>query len=291
MSRNERVAVIGLGMIGLPIAVNLVRKGVDVQVWNRSAKSLERAVDEGATSVVTLAKIDAAVVLMVLPDIDQVYEVLTNGLQEALKPYDLLVVMGTVSPIAIRKLGADLNVLGIRIVDAPVSGGDVGAWDASLSIMVGGAEEDVAQLAPIFSKIGKTIRHLGPIGTGQLAKACNQIVVATTLTALAEAVILARNSGLDDAIVLEIFEGGLANSRALEVKKEKILSGNFTPGGSAVFQLKDLMFALEAGAETGTALPITAQVAKLFASLVEAGDGTLDHSSIIREIERQSRKN
>ena len=196
--------------------------------------------------------------------------------------------MGTVSPIAMRELGERLNAKNVHVLDAPVSGGDVGAQNASLSIMVGGEKEILERVRPVFEKIGSTIRFLGPLGSGQMAKACNQIVVATTLTALAEAINLGRNAGLDDSVLLDILAGGLANSQVLTVKREKIESGDFTPGGSAVFQLKDLNFALEAGIDTHTALPVTEKVRELYESLVANGDGALDHSAIVREIARRS---
>lgn len=286
--RNNRVAVVGLGAIGLPVAKNLAKAGVDVQVWNRSDAKAEEAVAAGATRVTKLSDIDAAIVLTVLPDMPQVLDVLANGLRAALKPSDILVIMGTVSPVAVPALGKDLATSGIHLLDAPVSGGDVGAQNATLSIMVGGDADVLTLVEPTFLKIGSTVRHLGPLGSGELAKACNQIVVAVTLTALAEAVTLARNAGLDTKVVLDILAGGLANSQALTVKREKIEADDYRPGGSAVFQLKDLRFALEAGKSSGTALPVTEEVTKLFESLVEAGDGELDHSAIVREIQRRS---
>jgi len=257
-------------------------------VWNRSDAKAHEAVAAGATRVSQLADIDAAIVLTVLPDMEQVLEVLENGLSQALKSGDVLVIMGTVSPVAVPELGVELAAHGVHLLDAPVSGGDVGAQNATLSIMVGGDSDVLAAVEPTLLKVGSTVRLLGPLGSGELAKACNQIVVAVTLTALAEAVTLARRAGLDTKIVLDILAGGLANSQALTVKREKIESDNYQPGGSAVFQLKDLRFALEAGHNSGVALPITAEVAKLYESLVAAGDGELDHSGIIREIERRS---
>lgn len=287
--RNSNVAVIGLGAMGLPIAINLGKSGTSVQVWNRSKPATVRAVAEGGvTNCEKITQIDAAIVLTVLPDLPQVDELLAGGLEAALHSGDILVVMGTVSPVGIVALGQRLAGKGIRVVDAPLSGGDVGAWKGELSIMTGGAKADHDALVPTFEKIGKTIRYLGPLGSGEMAKACNQIVVAATLTALAEAVTLGRKAGLDTTTLLDILAGGLAGSQVLQVKREKIESSDFTPGGSAVFQLKDLRFALEAGLATGTALPMTSEVAALYTSLVEAGDGALDHSSIVREIERRS---
>ena len=289
VDRSERVAVVGLGAIGLPVAINLSKKQTFTQVWNRSDGPAEQAVAAGAHRIEKLSDIDAAVVLTVLPDMSQVIMLLNDGLEAALKSGDIFVVMGTVSPIAMRELGSRLAVKGVRVLDAPVSGGDVGAQNATLSIMVGGDALTLEEIRPTFEKIGSTVRHLGPLGAGQLAKACNQIVVATTLAALAEAVNLGRNAGLDDSVLLDILAGGLANSQVLTVKREKIESGDFTPGGSAVFQLKDLKFALEAGVDTHTALPVTEKVAELYESLVAAGDGQLDHSAIVREIMRRSK--
>ena len=287
--RNSKVAVIGLGAIGSPVAVNLAKKGAHVEVWNRSEPATEMAVSAGAQRVASLAEIDAAIVLTALPDLTQVESVLNSGLRGALKKGDILVVMGTVSPVAIKALGKDLSKDGIHLVDAPVSGGDVGAQNGTLSIMVGATEVEFETLLPTFNLIGQTIRHLGPLGAGEMAKACNQIIVAVTLTAIAEAVTLGRKAGLDTHTLLDIFSGGFANSHVLSVKRERIENGDFTPGGSAAFQLKDLRFALEAGSETGTELPTTKKVTELFEALIAAGDGDLDHSSIIKEIERRTK--
>jgi 2-hydroxy-3-oxopropionate reductase len=286
--RNNKIAVVGLGAIGSPVAVNLAKKGVKVEVWNRSKEKCANAIAAGATEISELENIDSAIVLTALPDLSQVEALLAGGLDKALKSGDFLVVMGTVSPVAIKTLGAHLASRGIHLVDAPVSGGDVGAQNGTLSIMVGGTEEEFNILLDTFKKVGSTIKHLGPLGAGEMAKACNQIVVAVTLSALAEAVTLGRKAGLNSETLIEILTGGLANSQVLQVKKEKILTSDFTPGGSAAFQLKDLNFALEAGVDTGVSLPTTSIVAELFKSLVEAGDGQLDHSSIVREIERRS---
>ena len=286
--RNNKVAVVGLGAIGSPVAVNLAKKGVSVEVWNRTKGKCLSAINAGAKEVLELENIDSAIVLTALPDLSQVESLLENGLTKALQPGDFLVVMGTVSPVAIKVLGEKLSERGVHLVDAPVSGGDVGAQNGTLSIMVGGTEEEFNTLLDTFNKVGSTIKHLGPLGAGEMAKACNQIVVAVTLSALAEAVTLGRKAGLNSETLVEILSGGLANSQVLQVKKEKILSSDFTPGGSAVFQLKDLRFALEAGVDSGTSLPTTKIVTELFQSLVESGDGQLDHSAIIREIERRS---
>jgi 2-hydroxy-3-oxopropionate reductase len=287
--RNDRVTVIGLGAIGLPLAINLAKSGTSTLVWNRSQEPADKAVAAGATQFKNLSDNDSAIVLTVLPDLPQVDEVLANGLEESMKSGDVLVVMGTVSPIKVAELAKRLATKGIRLLDAPVSGGDVGAQNATLSIMVGGDAKDLADVLPTFEKVGQTIRHLGPVGAGEMAKACNQIIVAATLTAIAEAVTLGRRAGLDTTALLDILAGGLAGSQALNVKRSKIESNDYTPGGAANFQLKDLRFALEAGAATGTSLTMTEEVTKLYTALVESGNGGLDHSGIIREIERRSK--
>lgn len=282
---EKQVAVIGLGVMGLPMVRNLVKAGITTEVWNRSEPSILKAVEAGASRAANLSVVSAPIILTVLPDIKEVRDVIANGL--TLNPGTLLVVMGTVSPVAMVDLAEELSAKEIRVVDAPMSGGDVGAINGTLSIMVGAEQSDYEELLPIFQAIGKTIRLLGPVGSGQLTKACNQVVVAITLTALGEAVTLARKSGLDAHAVLDILSGGLANSQALQIKREKIESGDFTPGGFSKFQLKDLRFALESAVATGVELPVTSVVTELFTDLVKNGDGDLDHSAIIREIERR----
>ena len=289
MTGSRRVAVVGLGAMGLPICKNLIKAGIETEAWNRSESALVDAVSAGAIRVDQLSECQADIVLTVLPDMKEVREVLANGLERALRPGSILVVMGTVSPVAMVKLSDELAQKGIRAVDAPLSGGDVGAQNGTLSIMVGGDESVFEEVLPTFQAIGKTIRLLGPVGSGQIAKACNQVVVAVTLTALGEAITLARKSGLDAHAVFDILSGGLANSQALQIKREKIESGNFTPGGFAKFQLKDLNFALECAEKIGVELPVASIVRELFAELVEHGDGELDHSAIIREIERRAK--
>ncbi len=287
MSTKQEVAVVGLGVMGLPIVKNLLKAGFEVEVWNRSEPAIVNAVSMGAHKMNSLTECRSQIVLTILPDSNDVREVLANGLQSALKPGSILVVMGTISPVAMKELAQELAPHGIRAIDAPMSGGDVGAQAGTLSIMVGGDEVTFQELLPIFEAIGKTIRLLGPVGAGQLTKACNQVIVAITLTALGEAITLARQSGLDAHNVLDILAGGLANSQALTIKREKIESGDFTPGGFSKFQLKDLNFALESAQASGVDLPVTTVVQQLFSDLVAHGDGDLDHSAIIREIQRR----
>ncbi len=288
MSEKVPVAVIGLGAMGLPIASNLAKAGYPTQAWNRSSEPREKAKAQGVDTREQLSDIDARVVLITLPDLPQLIELLDKGLQSALKPGDFLVVMSTVSPVEIISFAAAQKELGITVIDAPMSGGELGAQEARLSIMVGGDQSSFDALKPIFDVLGKTIILLGPVGAGQLTKAANQIVVAINLAAIGEAVTLARRAGLDASKVLEIFAGGLANSAVLQLRRPKIEAMEFPAGGKSKFLLKDLHFAQDAAISSGTELPVTALVTALYAQLIEHGDGELDHSAIIREIEKLS---
>jgi 2-hydroxy-3-oxopropionate reductase len=287
---TQRVAFLGLGRMGLPMSLHLANAGYEVSTWNRSPRNPPTRTGYELSATPAEAGKGTRVIVTMLPDIDEVRAVCQgpDGALSHAEPGAIVVVMGTVSPVAVATWGRELAEEGFSVVDAPVSGGDVGAREGTLSIMCGGEPDDVATVMPILSAMGPTVRNMGPLGSGQLTKACNQIVVATTLTALAEAVTLARDGGLDVAQVLDVLAGGLANSRALELKRDKLISGTYTPGGSAAFQHKDLGFALEAGRAEGVALPITALVDQLFGAMRWTGHGEDDHSGIVQMIERLS---
>jgi 2-hydroxy-3-oxopropionate reductase len=280
------IAFLGLGRMGLPMSQNLARAGFAVRAWNRSDRS---GVEPAGTDYTLLptpaaAAEGASVIFTMLPDLAEVRQVCA-GPQGALSTAAagaVIVVLGTVSPVGVRQWATEVAASGFRVVDAPVSGGDVGARDALLSIMIGGADADVAAVTEPLQAMGSVLRHLGPLGAGQLAKACNQIVVATTLTALGEAITLGTRGGLDVDQLLDILAGGLAGSRVLEVKRELFSSHSFVPGGSASFQHKDLGFALEAGREGSVALPVTAVVDQLFGAMRWTGRGENDHSGILQ---------
>jgi 2-hydroxy-3-oxopropionate reductase len=288
---TKRVAFLGLGRMGLPMSLHLASAGHAVSAWNRSPRNPSGRENYELVATPAEAGRGASVIVTMLPDIGEVRTVCLgpDGALSEAEPGAIVVVMGTVSPVAVAALGRELAEEGFSVVDAPVSGGDVGAREGTLSIMCGGESDDVAAVTPILSAMGPTVRNMGPLGSGQLTKACNQIVVATTLTALAEAVTLARDGGLDVAEMLDVLAGGLASSRALELKRDKLISGTYTPGGSAAFQHKDLGFALEAGRAEGVALPVTALVDQLFGAMRWTGHGEDDHSGIVQMIERLSR--
>jgi 2-hydroxy-3-oxopropionate reductase len=289
--KDGAIAFLGLGRMGLPMSQNLARAGYPVRAWNRSDRSGCEPPDTDYTLTATAAEATkgASLIFTMLPDLNEVRQVLGgagNGTEDGAlataAPGAIVIVMGTVSPVGLRQWAGEIEASGVRVVDAPVSGGDVGARDATLSIMVGGADTDVARVLEPLRALGPVIRHLGPLGAGQLAKACNQIVVATTLTALGEAITLGTRGGLDVNELLDVLAGGLAGSRALEVKRQLLASHSFAPGGSASFQHKDLGFALEAAREGAVALPVTAVVDQLFGAMRWTGRGEDDHSGILQ---------
>jgi 2-hydroxy-3-oxopropionate reductase len=248
----------------------------------------------GATIADTPAEAAQQVVLTVLTDLGDVRDVL-NGTEGLIAGWErsavaspVLVVMGTVSPTAVRELAAELSQRGIRLVDAPLSGGVQGAAEARLSIMVGCEPGDFDEILPVLATLGRTVRRMGTVGSGQLAKACNQLVVASTVTAVSEAMLLARSAGLDLAVLQELLLGGLASSEVLRQKGVNWLTEDFSAGGSAANQVKDLNYALAAADEMETVLPLSSTVRDLFRSLLAHGEGNLDHTAVYRTLQRLS---
>ncbi|MET7568502.1 NAD(P)-dependent oxidoreductase [Streptomyces sp. NPDC005492] len=281
------VGFLGLGAMGLPMAANLAKAGIDVLAWNRGRPALDAAVAAGCRPADRPAEVaaHARIVLTMLPDLPQVREVLEGPdglLAHPTGVLDTLVVMGTVSPVAVRALAEELRPRGIAVVDAPVSGGVTGARDASLSIMAGGTVDAVARVRPCLTAMGSTVRRMGDTGAGSLAKACNQLVVAGTLVALAEAVLLGERGGLAPADLLEVLAGGLASSEVLTQKHRHLAEGDFTPSGPARYLLKDLGFVLDSAADTDVALPLSATVAGLYAAVDAHGLGDLDNSVVLQ---------
>lgn len=289
-SATGPVAFLGLGRMGLPMAANLARAGFAVQAWNRSPRSLDAVAVAMAPSPAAAVR-GAEVVVTMLPDLPDVRAVCDgpDGALAAAAPGTVVVVMGTVSPVGVVEWAKALAAQGFELVDAPVSGGDVGAQDGTLSIMVGGSDGAVRQVLPVLEAMGSAVRHLGPVGSGQLAKACNQIVVGATLTALGEAVTLARAGGLDVPALLDVLAGGLAGSRALDVKRSKLETRSYEPGGAAAFQHKDLGIALDTARSLGVTLPVSAVVDQLYGVLAATGHGDDDHSGVVQVIEDLSR--
>ena len=284
--KQPSVSVIGLGPMGAPIADNLLAAGTAVTVWNRTASTAAPFGERGARVALTPADAAADIILSVLPDVPQL-EALLDA--ETVRAWGArrarLVIMSTSSPAKVRYLAERLAPHGITVLDAPMSGGDRGARAGTLSIMVGGAESDFDAITPVLNTIGTTIRHLGDVGTGSLAKLCNQMVVAGTLTALAEAFSLAARCDLNLDHLREILHGGLASSAVLDLKGDKLLHREYPLGGSALNQLKDLRYARQSADEAGARAPMLTLLEQLFTEVVDRDLGAQDHA-VVQEILR-----
>ncbi len=288
----ETVGFIGLGIMGRPMAKNLMEAGYDLVVNNRSPEKAEELAGEGATAAATPREVAEGcdVVITMLPDSPQVEEVLAgeDGVFEGVREGALIVDMSTISPVVTESLAKGAKEKGASLLDAPVSGGDVGAIEGTLSIMVGGEEADFERAKPLFDVMGKTVTHVGPTGAGQVTKAANQIVVALTIEAVSEALVLGSKGGVSPEKILDVLGGGLAGNKVMEVKREKFLSHTFDPGFRSELHHKDLGIALAAGREYGVALPVTAIVDQMLLTMRRKGWGGEDHSALLRIIEGQS---
>jgi 3-hydroxyisobutyrate dehydrogenase-like beta-hydroxyacid dehydrogenase len=283
------VALIGTGPMGAPIARNILARQVPLILWNRTPEKAHAI--GGGTVVAAPAAAASEVVLTILPDLPQVAALLPgeDGLLKGWKTagieHPILVIHGTVSPVAVAEFADDcLRNWGVTVLDAPLSGGTIGAEEGRLSIMVGGPPEVVGRLTPLFGLYSSTAVHFGKTGAGSTVKACNQIVVAATVTALAEAMALASTAGLDLEKVQTVLAGGLANSEVLRQKGRRWIDQDFEGGGSAKNQLKDLNFISEIATARGLNLPLANSIRGAFQLMVEEGYGDLDHTGIYRTI-------
>lgn len=280
----ERVGFIGLGIMGTPMAKNLLTAGFPLTVHSRSAGPVDEVVAAGATRGASPQDVAAAsdVIITMLPDTPDVESVLFGGegVASGAAAGALVIDMSTIDPGPARAFAATLAERGVAMVDAPVSGGEKGAIEGTLSIMIGGAEADVARAKSLFDVLGSTIVHVGGPGAGQVCKACNQLVVGATIEAVAEALSLAERSGVDPAKVREALMGGFAGSKILEVHGQRMLDRTYEPGFRARLHAKDAGIVLRAAADSGAFVPSFQVVAAQFAKLVEAGGGELDHSAL-----------
>ena len=290
ISVPERIGFVGLGSMGGPMAKNLMDAGYEMVLHNRTREKAEELAREGGAEVAgspgEVAE-QCDVVITMLPGPADVERVVCgeDGLLEAARDDLLVVDMSTSSPTLARELDRRARETGASTLDAPVSGGDVGAREGTLSIMVGGGEEDFGRARPLFGAMGKTVTHVGPAGAGQVAKAANQVVVALTIEAVSEALVLGRKGGVAPEKVLDVLSGGLAANKVMEVKREKLLSHTFEPGFRAELHHKDLGIALAAGREYGVALPVTAVVDQMLLAMRRKGWGAEDHSALLKVIE------
>ncbi|QSE88002.1 2-hydroxy-3-oxopropionate reductase (plasmid) [Rhodococcus pseudokoreensis] len=286
------IAFIGLGIMGSPMAVNLTKAGHQVVGYNLSPERTAALVEAGGTAADSIAKAVAGadVVAVMVPDSPDVQAVLAgeDGVFAHAPAGALIIDFSSIRPDVTTALAAQAAERGFRLIDAPVSGGEAGAKNAALSIMVGGADEDFAAAKPILDTVGKTVVHVGPNGSGQTVKAANQLIVAGNIQLLAEAIIFLEAYGVDTAAAVEVLGGGLAGSAVLNQKAQKMLDRSFEPGFRIDLHHKDLGIVTSAAREAGVVTPLGAVVAQLMVSARANGDGGLDHSGLLRGVERLS---
>ncbi|ALD65170.1 tartronate semialdehyde reductase [Arthrobacter sp. LS16] len=291
---SQNVAFIGLGIMGLPMAKNLVNAGFTVTGFNRSQGAIDALVvagGQGAGSVAEAVK-DADVVITMVPDSPDVEAVVSgkDGVFANAKAGALWIDTSSIRPDVSASLAANARAAGLRPLDAPVSGGEAGAIGGVLSIMVGGEQADFDAAAAVLNAVGKTIVLVGPSGSGQTVKAANQLIVAANIQALSEAVVFLEAYGVDTDAAIKVLGGGLAGSAVLNQKAQKILDRDFAPGFRLALHNKDMGIVTSAAREAGVVLPLGALVAQLVTSTVASGDGALDHSGLFRGVQRLSGK-
>jgi 3-hydroxyisobutyrate dehydrogenase len=290
--RTLRVGFIGLGIMGTPMAGHLLAAGFPLTVFNRTPGKTAPLAARGAVVAPSPAALATRsdVIITMVSDSPDVEAVVTGpgGVLEGIRPGTLVIDMSTVAPEVERRLDTRLRERGCALVDAPVSGGDVGARNATLAIMAGGDAAAIDRARPVLSVLGKTITHCGPVGSGQVAKLCNQILVAVTLLGVSEAIAFARRNGLDPAVMIRAVEGGAAQSWQLQNLGPKILGGDFAPGFMIDLIQKDLRLVQEAAATTGAALPATGLARRLFAAAQERGEGREGTQALAKAVDRLS---
>ncbi len=289
----DTIGFIGLGVMGNPMARNLMKASYPLVINTRTRSKADELLRDGATWADTpnLVAAKSDVVITMLPDTPDVEFVVAgkDGVLASARQGLLMIDMSTISPIVARKLAKAAQARGVEMLDAPVSGGQVGAINANLSIMVGGTERAFHRALPIFQALGKNIVYIGDSGAGQITKAANQIVVGLTIEAISEALVLATKAGVDPAKVRQALLGGFAQSRVLDLHGQRILERNFKAGARIRTHHKDLNIALALGKEFDVPLPATALVNGMLNEMLTAGKGDLDHSSLVTWIEDQAK--
>jgi 2-hydroxy-3-oxopropionate reductase len=286
------IAFVGLGIMGQPMSVNLQNAGFDVCGMNPSPERTEPLVEAGGRAAPSIAEAvkGADVVAVMVPDSPDVEQVLAGegGVFDNAASGTLIIDFSSIRPDVAASLAEQAREKGFRMLDAPVSGGEAGAKNAALSIMVGGEADDFAEAGSIFDAVGKTIVHVGPSGSGQTVKAANQLIVAVNIEVVAEALVFLEAYGVDTEAAMEVLGGGLAGSKVLEQKKPNMLGRKFDPGFRINLHHKDMGIVTSAAREAGVAIPLGALAAQLMASARANGDGDLDHSALLRGVERLS---
>ena len=286
---KQKIGFIGLGIMGRHMAKHLLNAGYEVVAYDIVPEAIEQMVSAGAERGGSCRDVAARsdVIISMVPDSPDVEKVALGegGIIEAAKSGHIYIDMSTIAPQTAIDVAEALGEKGVRCLDAPVSGGEVGAQNAALSIMVGGPEDLFDEMLPIFEEIGKTITLCGPNGAGQTVKACNQIQVALNFVGMAEAFVLGAKAGVDPAIILQVLSGGYAQTRVMDVRGPKIIKGEFEPGFKSRFHYKDLNIIMSTAKDLHVALPATAVAHELFSALMALGRGDLDHSAVITIIE------
>lgn len=286
------IGFIGLGIMGRPMALNILKGGHRLNVWSRRAESMQPLIAAGAQACADAAEVAARSELVIsmvadAPDVEQV-ALGERGIAAGARPGLVFVDMSTIAPSAARSIAARLAERGVSMLDAPVSGGETGAINAALTIMVGGEEAAFEKAQPVFRCLGKTITRIGDSGAGQVAKACNQIVTSVSVLMVAEALNFARAAGVDPARVREAMLGGSAYSRVLENHGQRMLDRQFKPGFKAWMHRKDVRIVLDEAQQMGIVTPTSAVVAQILNAVVGSGEGEQDTISMLRVLERMS---
>jgi 2-hydroxy-3-oxopropionate reductase len=289
MKENLSVGYIGLGHMGKSMARNILKAGFHLVVHNRSQEAVKELVSEGAIGAKSPAEVAGLVDVVItnLPDSPDVEEVVLgeHGIVEKARPGSIFIDNSTIKPAVARKIAQVLSSHGVLSLDAPVSGGDIGAREGTLTIMVGGPAEALEKVLPILEAMGRTITHVGDSGSGQIAKAANQIMVAAQMVAMGELLIFAKKAGADPQKVAEAIKGGAAQCWTLDVKTPRLFSGNRNPGFKAYMQAKDLAIVMETAREYGIPLPSVAIDFQLFNAMLQMDMRELDNSAVIGVIE------
>ncbi|MCQ4257527.1 2-hydroxy-3-oxopropionate reductase [Stutzerimonas stutzeri] len=287
-----KIGFIGTGIMGLPMAQNLQKAGHELFLSAHHDAAPAALIEAGAVSLANPKEVaqEAEFIIIMVPDTPQVEDVLfrENGIAEGVGPNKLVIDMSSISPSATKAFAEKINATGARYLDAPVSGGEVGAKAATLSIMIGGSEESFARALPLFQALGKNITLVGENGDGQTAKVANQIIVALNIQAVGEALLFAAKNGADPARVREALMGGFAGSKILEVHGERMIKGTFDPGFRISLHQKDLNLALAGARELGLNLPNTANAQQVFSTCAAIGGSNWDHSALIKGLEHMA---
>jgi 2-hydroxy-3-oxopropionate reductase len=285
-----KIGFIGLGVMGQPMAGNLLAAGAELIVHNRSRAGQDALVARGAAGAGSVAEVAAGadLIITMLPEDQAVRAVVGGGLLPAARPGTLVIDMSTVSPALSRELAAAAAAREVRMLDAPVSGGDVGAWAGTLSIMVGGDAADLDRARPVLDVLGGSVVHCGPAGAGQVVKACNQMLVAITIGGISEALVLGARQGVLPSVILDVLSRGLAANRVMELRRGNFLDHTFIPGFRVDLHHKDLDIALSSGGQANVPLPLTAATQQLLRQLRAAGRGSDDHTALLAAVEAQA---